>query len=116
MRRCLCLSHRLVLESWGQQPCNPGFHLLTPENMVVYLSTADNSIGPKTRYNAPSHHTLEGARPWSRILFTTNSLCWRSSGSSSCCLSLGPRQACPPHPCRPSPSASVLPSPKHSRA
>src|SRR5436190_13866182 len=84
--------------------------------LVVYLSTADNSIGPKTRYNAPSHHTLEGAMPWSRIFFTTNSLCWRSSGSSSCCLSLGPSQACPPHPCRPSPSASVLPSPKHSRA
>src|ERR1700757_3609770 len=71
---------------------------------VVYLSTADNSIGPKTRYNASSHHTLEGARPWSRIFFTTNSLCWRSYGSSSCCISLSPSQACPPHPCRSSPN------------
>src|SRR5262245_35698214 len=98
-------------------------HLKLPEvvsditgKTVVYLSTADNSIGPKTRYNAPSHHTLEGARPWSRIFFTTNSLCWRSYGSSSCCISLSPSQACPPHPCRSSPNASVLPSPKRSRA
>src|SRR5262249_39876795 len=83
---------------------------------VVYLSAAENSIGPKTRYNAPSHPTLEGALPWSHTMCSTNSLCWRSSGSSSCCISRGPSQAGPPHPCQRSPSASGPPSPKRSRA
>ena len=45
-----------------------------------------HSIAPKTRYNAPSHHTGEGARPWFHTFFTTNSLCWPSYGSSSCCM------------------------------
>ena len=46
----------------------------------------------------PSQPVLEGARPWSRIFFTTNSPYSLSCGSSSCCMSLGPSQACPPHP------------------
>jgi len=45
---------------------------------VVYLSTADNSIGPKTRSTAPSPHPLEGARPWARLFCTTHSLGWRA--------------------------------------
>src|SRR5712691_13289375 len=36
----------------------------------------------------PSHYALEGARPWSRLFFTTNSPYACSCGSSSCCLSL----------------------------
>src|SRR5215831_20184805 len=64
----------------------------------------------------PSHYALEGARPWSRIFFTTNSPYAFSCGSSSCCMSLGPLQVCLPHPCQRSPSARVPPSPKRSRA
>src|SRR5262245_27572252 len=107
---------RILPLQLGQQSLEVEVHVAPARLGVVYPSTADNSIGPKTWYNAPSHHTLEGAMPWCRIFFTTNSLCWRSYGSASCCISLGPSQACPPHPCRPSPSASVLPSPKRSRA
>src|SRR5207253_1131813 len=38
----------------------------------------------------PSHHTLEGATPWCRIIFSTNSPYVFSCGSSSCCMSRGP--------------------------
>ena len=37
---------------------------------------------------------------------------WFSCGSSSCCMSLGPSQACPPHPCQRSPSAHRSNEPK----
>src|ERR671927_190295 len=33
-------------------------------------------------YLSPSHHALEGTKRWSPIFFTTNALCWPSSGSS----------------------------------
>src|SRR2546426_12324307 len=63
-----------------------------------------------------SHYALEGARPWSRIFFTTNSPYSFSCVSSSCCTSRGPSQVCPPHPCQLSPSATAPTSPKRLRA
>src|SRR5882724_4135197 len=39
-----------------------------------------------------SRQMSEGAMRWSHTCFTTNSLYWPSSGSSSCCMSLGPSQ------------------------
>src|SRR5262249_41765702 len=92
--------------------------MVKPLWWVVYRTTADNYFAPKTGYNAPTQAILEGARPWFHTCFTTNSLCWLSSGSSSWCLSAGPGEASPclpyqPHPS--SPSASVLLSLKCSR-
>src|ERR1041384_7980240 len=55
---------------------------------------------------------LEGALPWSHTMCSTNSLCWRSSGSSSCCISLGPHQVGPLHPYQFSPSVSGPPRSK----
>jgi hypothetical protein len=73
-------------------------------------------LAQKPRRMPPSHDALEGARPWSRIFFTTHSPYAFSCGSSSCCTSLGPSQVCPPHLYQRSPSASVPPSPNRSRA
>jgi transposase len=53
---------------------------------VVYPTAADNSMTPKTRYKAPSHHAGEGAMSWCHTFFTTNSLCWPLCASSSCCM------------------------------
>src|SRR2546425_12997045 len=64
----------------------------------------------------PTQPVLEGARPWSHTFFTTHSLCEPSYGSSSCCLSPGLSQVCPPHLDQLSPSARVPPSPHRSRA
>ena len=51
----------------------------------------------------PSQPVLEGARPWSRIFFTTNSPYSFSCGSSSCCTSLWskPGLPTPPVPAKP---------------
>jgi hypothetical protein len=73
---------------------------------------------PKLGTMPPTQPVLEGARPWFHTCFTTNALCWLSSGSASCCLAAGPGATSPRLPCQPrpaSPSASVLPSPKRSR-
>src|SRR5256885_6974514 len=59
---------------------------------------------------------FRSARPWSHTCFITNLPCWPSYGSSLCCLSLGPSQAYPPHPCQRSPSANAPPSPHRLRA
>src|SRR5262249_50780366 len=83
---------------------------------VVYRTTADNYFAPKTGYNAPTQPVLEGARPWSHTCFITSLPCWHSHGSSFCCMSLGPSQAYPPHPCQRSPSAHAPPSPNRLRA
>ena len=64
----------------------------------------------------PSPPVLEGAMPWSRIFFTTNSPYAFSCGSSSCCTSLGPSQVCLLHPCRRSPSATAPMHPNRLRA
>src|SRR4029450_1836507 len=63
-----------------------------------------------------SHYALEGARPWSRLCFTTNSPYAFSCGSSSCCTSRGPSRVCPPHPYQLSPSAPAPRRPKRLRA
>src|SRR5262249_54424595 len=78
-------------------------------------------LPPKPGKMPPSQDMLEGATPWSHTFFTTNSLCWPSSGSSSCCMSLGPSEACAPHPRQPSlslchSSAPTLTSPHRLRA
>src|SRR5215510_6205741 len=62
-----------------------------------------------------SHYALEGARPWSRLCFTTNSPYAFSCGSSSCCTSRGPSRVCPPHPYQLSPSAPAPRRPKRLR-
>jgi len=49
-------------------------------------------LPPKPDNMPPSHHVLEGAMPWCRIIFTPNSLCEHSSGSSSSCTSPGPSE------------------------
>jgi hypothetical protein len=64
----------------------------------------------------PSSPVLEGAMPWSRLFFTTNSPYAFSCGSSSCCTSRGPSQVCLRHPCRRSPSATAPRRPKRLRA
>jgi hypothetical protein len=64
----------------------------------------------------PSSPVLEGAMPWSRLFFTTNSPYAFSCGSSSCGTSLGPSQVCLLHPCRRSPSATAPMRPKRLRA
>src|SRR4030095_1917887 len=67
---------------------------------------------------SPSHHALEGGMPWCCIIFSLSWLYLSSYDSSSCYTSPGPDQARPHPPRQPrpsSPSASVLPSPKHAR-
>src|SRR5215813_4451994 len=73
-------------------------------------------LPPKPGTMPPTQPILEGERPWSHTFFITNLPCWHSHGSSFCCLSLGPSQAYPPHPCQRSPSANAPPSPHRLRA
>ena len=40
---------------------------------VVYPNSADNCLAPTARYNAPISHRCEGALPWCRTCFSTNS-------------------------------------------
>jgi hypothetical protein len=61
--------------------------VLVLRRLVVYPTTADNYFAPKPGTMPPTQPVLEGARPWFHTCCPTNSLCWLSSGSSSCCLS-----------------------------
>jgi Helix-turn-helix of DDE superfamily endonuclease len=53
---------------------------------VAYSNSAVNFIAPKPGTMPSSQPMWEGATPWFHTCFTTNSLCWPSCGSSSCCL------------------------------
>src|SRR4029450_7798146 len=97
-------------------------HLFNAEQCQAYIHRSCTRplriiiLPPKPGKMPPTQPVLEGARLWSHIFFITNLPCWHSHGSSLCCMSLGPSQACPPHPCQRSPSANAPPSPHRLRA
>jgi hypothetical protein len=71
-----------TLAHHGSKAYHETFDLLYRREAVVYPAAADNPIGAKTGYNALISQRSEGALPWCHTFCTTNSLCWRSYGSS----------------------------------